>query len=92
MKHQKQFLFFLILALILAACSPAMQPTMILPTDAGLEITQEIPEMTPFPTRPAYEPGELVEYTAQTGDTLHALAQRFNTSVEEIRMANDIIP
>jgi len=92
MKPQKYIFFFLILAFLLAACSPAMQPTMILPTGSSQEQTPELPEMTPFPTRPAYEPGELVEYTAQTGDTLSALAQRFNTTVEEIRIANDFIP
>lgn len=45
-----------------------------------------------MPTRRAYDPGELVEYTAQMGDTLPALAARFNTSIEEIRAANPIIP
>jgi murein DD-endopeptidase MepM/ murein hydrolase activator NlpD len=33
-----------------------------------------------------------VDYTAQPGDTLPALAARFNTTVEEIREANPIIP
>ena len=47
---------------------------------------------TTLPTRPLYQPGELVDYTAQTGDTLPALAARFNTSVEEILEANPIIP
>jgi len=48
--------------------------------------------VTPFPTRPAYEPGELVDYIAQSGDTLPALAIRFNTTVEEILTANPFIP
>lgn len=47
---------------------------------------------TPSPSRPVYKPGELVDYTAQTGDTLPALAARFNTTVEEIMEANTIIP
>ncbi|MDH5506247.1 MAG: LysM peptidoglycan-binding domain-containing protein [Anaerolineae bacterium] len=47
---------------------------------------------TPLPTRPAYDPGELVEYTAQNGDTLPALAAHFNTSVDKIMAANPIIP
>ncbi len=47
---------------------------------------------TPLPTRPTYKPGELVDYTAQTGDTLPALAAHFNTSVEEIFDANPQIP
>ena len=46
----------------------------------------------PYPSRPRYSPGELVEYTAQTGDTLAGLAKRFNTSVEEILEANPFIP
>lgn len=49
-------------------------------------------DSTPMPTRPTYNPGELVDYLAQTGDTLEALAVRFNTSVAEIRAANPIIP
>lgn len=47
---------------------------------------------TPLPTRPAYTPGELVDYTVQSGDTLPALAQHFNTSIPEIQEANPIIP
>lgn len=47
---------------------------------------------TPLPTRTTYPPGELVDYTAQAGDTLPALAKRFNTSVEEIFQANPQIP
>jgi LasA protease len=47
---------------------------------------------TPFPTRPAYEPGQLVDYVVQTGDTLPALAVHFNTTEAEIREANPIIP
>jgi LasA protease len=46
----------------------------------------------PYPTRPRYSPGELVDYVAQTGDTLPGLAIRFNTSVEEILEANPFIP
>ncbi len=51
-----------------------------------------LPEVTPLATRPVYQPGELVDYTAQTGDMLPALAARFNTTIEEIRSANPIIP
>jgi murein DD-endopeptidase MepM/ murein hydrolase activator NlpD len=39
-----------------------------------------------------YSPGELVDYTAQTGDTLPLLALRFNTTIEEILEANPFIP
>ncbi len=47
---------------------------------------------TPLPARPAYSPGELVDYVAQTGDTLIGLARRFNTKVEEILAVNSFIP
>ena len=41
-----------------------------------------------MPTRPEYNPGELVDYIAQAGDTLPALARRFNTTISEIWAAN----
>jgi murein DD-endopeptidase MepM/ murein hydrolase activator NlpD len=89
----KKFVFpLLLIAFFLGACSPTMQPTMILPPAYVEEEPAEEVEITPFPTRPAYGPGELVDYTAQAGDTLAALAVRFNTTVEEIREANDFIP
>jgi LasA protease len=47
---------------------------------------------TPLPTRRTYNPGELVDYMAQNGDTLVALAARFNTTVPEILEANPGIP
>jgi murein DD-endopeptidase MepM/ murein hydrolase activator NlpD len=47
---------------------------------------------TPYPTRPLYAPGELVDYTAQAGDTLPVLAARFNTTTEQILEANSFIP
>ena len=88
----KRFYALIVITLLLAACSPTTQPTMILPTSVSEPEQAEKLEITPFPTRPAYEPGELVEYTAQTGDTLASLAIRFNTTVEEIREANSFIP
>ncbi|MBN1536718.1 MAG: LysM peptidoglycan-binding domain-containing protein, partial [Anaerolineales bacterium] len=54
--------------------------------------TIEAPIITPSPSRPVYKPGELVDYTAQTGDTIPALALRFNTTEAEILEANPIIP
>lgn len=47
---------------------------------------------TPLPVRPNYTPGELVDYIAQSGDTLPALAAHFNTTIAEIMTANPIIP
>ena len=47
---------------------------------------------TPLPARKNYTPGELVDYTAQTGDSLPALALRFSTTVDEILLVNPQIP
>jgi LasA protease len=66
------------------------------PVEPALVSTEEPPglaaDVTPIPTRPAYAPGELVDYTVQSGDTLPALASHFNTSIAELREANPIIP
>jgi LasA protease len=85
---------FLALAILLSGCSlrpgPASAQVIALPTSVGV-----VPAMlasTPLPARPAFKPGELVDYTAQSGDSLPALAARFNTTVPEIMAANPIIP
>lgn len=92
MKIQKILAILVILIFILAACSPSSQPMMFYPTPADDGVAEEELAITPFPTRPAYAPGELVDYIAQTGDTLPLLAVRFNTTEEEIRRANPNIP
>jgi LasA protease len=51
--------------------------------------TISTPSFTP---RPQYQPGELVDYIAQAGDNLPALATRFNTTIAEILAANTFIP
>ena len=79
-------------ALFLSGCLP--QPESAPPISLGTPASA--PEFqlsaTPIPQRPKYNPGELVDYTVISGDTLPVLANRFNTSVEEIREANPIIP
>jgi LasA protease len=86
-----------LIALLLSACQPqvasfssGVAAEQAAPQQA--EATPAGPAPTPLPTRPVYPPGELVDYTAQTGDTLPVLALRFNTSVDEIRQANTFIP
>ena len=83
---------FVAFALLLSACTPN-NPIVQLPNLAQAN-SDATPEATaiPSPARPKYKPAELVDYIAQTGDTLPALAARFNTSVEEIQEANPIIP
>lgn len=47
---------------------------------------------TPIPVRPNYKPGDLVDYAAQSGDTIPSIAAHFNTTVSEIMDANPIVP
>ena len=78
-----------LLGIIASSCAPHQANTAI-----ETMITPLAPTPIPVPTsgRPAYDPGELVEYIAQSGDTIPALAVRFNTSIAEIYEANPIIP
>jgi murein DD-endopeptidase MepM/ murein hydrolase activator NlpD len=82
-------LTFLFITSLVAACAP-VAPTSIVQN----MITPIVPTPVPAPTsgRPEYAPGELVEYIAQNGDTLPALAARFNTTVDQILATNPIIP
>ena len=89
----------LILLVIFTGCIRSSGGPEIIPTNTS------VPTKTPEPTpttaavtdpvrekRPKYMPGELVDYTALDGDTLPALAARFNTTEKEIRAANPILP
>jgi LasA protease len=88
----RAILAVLVLAM-LAGCLPELpDDTPPTPPTATLEPTATLPLPTPLPARPNFQPGQLVEYTAQSGDTLEVLAARFNTSVAEIRAANTFIP
>jgi LasA protease len=87
------FSFYLLSALLVAALVASCAPVSPGANLANM-ITPIPPTPVPAPTsgRPNYAPGELVDYTAQSGDTLPALAKRFNTTEAEIRAANPIIP
>lgn len=77
--------------LLITACQP--QP--VSPDDSYIPSSSPTATLalpTPMPTRPHYAPGELVDYVAQTGDTLPAIAAHFNTTEMEIRDANPILP
>lgn len=80
----------ILLGLFLAACSSAPVVSLEIPTTTFTK--EEGPTGTPLPSRPGYDPGQLVEYIARSGDTLPGLAARFNTTVEEIHLANSNIP
>jgi LasA protease len=83
-------IFLLLLIILFTACLPQGAGTLtpILSTQTPLASSTS----TPPPTRPKYNPGELVDYEARAGDTLPALAARFNTTIKEIRTANPQVP
>jgi LasA protease len=87
------FSYYLLSCLLIAVLAASCAPTGSEANLASL-ITPIPPTPVPAPTsgRPNYAPGELVDYTAQSGDTIPALAKRFNTTEKEIRAANPIIP
>jgi len=79
-----------VLVFILAACLPQGPGTLIpFPTTSTI---QPFPTSVATPSRPHYTPGQLVDYIAQSGDSLPALAAHFNTTIDEIRKANPQIP
>ncbi len=81
----------LIATLFLASCNLKVTYNNPNPTPTPGTISPILGQ-TPLPTRATYKPGELVDYTAQSGDTLPALAARFNTTINEILEANSQIP
>lgn len=87
---QRLGFLILVVGMALSACQPQPAPPPLTPTPSPSPTPAVSP--TPLPERPAYNPGELVDYMAQTGDTLTNLAVRFNTSIAEIQEANPIIP
>jgi len=83
-----------VLGIILSACSPTpKQPLHLIPPDEIENAQNEaMQEFTPMATRPSYPPGTLVDYIAQSGDSVLSIAAHFNSTEEEIRKANPIIP
>ncbi|MDD5732141.1 MAG: LysM peptidoglycan-binding domain-containing M23 family metallopeptidase [Patescibacteria group bacterium] len=98
LRLKRPVIFALIIVLILTGClppPPGYDPNQVSPIETAsptlLSPTPK-PQVTALPTRQPLSPGELVDYNAQTGDTLDVLAVRFNTTIAEIRSANPIIP
>lgn len=99
---KRTFLILFITLLLLSGCVRIINETTETPADL---VYVPAPTDTPVPTeatavpadpvrakRPKYMPGELVDYTVLDGDTLPALAARFNTTEQEIRKANSVLP
>lgn len=103
MKNIKQTLFkyisyrritiFCIQFLLLSGC---LETKTVIDTTENLSsqnpIQEIIPAATELPIRSTYSPGQIVDYVAQTGDTLPALAAHFNTTTKEILAENPIVP
>ena len=81
----------LLFTVLLTSCQPQTE-TVSPPLEGTPETALEEISATPLPERPKYQPGQLVDYLAQTGDTLPVLAIHFNTTVDEILEANPFIP
>jgi LasA protease len=86
---KRKVIFLVLCAVLMAGCLPSQAE--LIPAQPS-EIPPPVASSIALPTRPKYEPGQLVDYIAQSGDTLPALASHFNTTIEEIRGANPIIP
>lgn len=78
----------IVIALMLSACEGRASASRMPTPEATPVGEQEIIQKG----RPEYAPGELVDYIAQDGDTIPALAAHFNTSADEIYDANPFIP
>ncbi len=81
---------YLVLVMLLSACLPDIPSRDSIP--APFKTSPAISTSIPATERPVYSPGELVEYSVQSGDTLANLANRFNTTIEEILTENPVIP
>jgi murein DD-endopeptidase MepM/ murein hydrolase activator NlpD len=93
LKSFKQGLSIFITLLFLVACSPTNLVYVVTPTTSQTVVaTSTELSPTPLPTRPVYQPGTLIDYTVQDGDTLLALVAHFNTTEKEIREANPSLP
>ena len=75
---------------LLAACSPVEPvPVYITPFPQNpTPVVEPTFEPTALATRPVYDPGTLVDYAPQSGDSLFAVAAHFNTTIDEILAAN----
>ncbi len=86
----------LLISLPFTACLPepaalSSQESQMLTIEAAtqaLVVEGELISPASVSSRPQYNPGELVDYTVQSGDTIPALAVHFNTTEKEIRAAN----
>jgi murein DD-endopeptidase MepM/ murein hydrolase activator NlpD len=75
-----------------AACAPQPPSDFTTPTAETEQPIAGHVQATPLPTRFPLAPGQIMEYAAQSGDTLETVAAHFNTTIVEIRKANPDLP
>ncbi len=97
MIHKRLETIVVAAGLLLAGCdlplhSASSPDNLLIPHAAATQSSGGSEAATPIPYRPNYKPGELVDYVAQPGDIIPALASHFNTTVAEIMAANPIVP
>jgi murein DD-endopeptidase MepM/ murein hydrolase activator NlpD len=89
----RYFFHLLVILTFLSACSPQLEETTLPPPVVVVQQNAtETMTPTPLPKREVYEPGTLVDYTAQDGDTLTSVAAHFNSTESEIRLVNTDLP
>ena len=83
-----------VVVLVLSACLAGPSLPQVAPihptTPTPGNLSSNLP--TPLPQRLPIVPGQILEYAAQSGDTLPAVAAHFNTTVDGIRSANPWLP
>jgi LasA protease len=84
-----RIVLMLLVVMFVLGCTTT--PPLIEPTATSF-VPTPLAGPTPLPVRDPHLPGELFDYSAQSGDTLPALAAHFNTTVEEILAANPDLP
>jgi LasA protease len=76
-----------------AACGPEPAATIpVFSPTASATPTASGKTATPLPTRGVSEPGQIMDYAVQSGDTLEAVAAHFNITIEDIRKHNPGLP
>src|SRR3972149_6052491 len=85
----RQVAWLALVTALLSSCLPSEATG-----PAASPVVTETPTLVPAPppTRTPSPPGSLIDYAAQSGDTLPAVAAHFNTTVEEIFAANPELP
>ncbi len=77
----------------LSACAPQTPVMPLAPSRESLPSPSAAGTQTLLiPTRGRIDPGQLMDYQAQSGDTLEAIAAHFHTTVDDIRANNPGVP